>query len=224
MKKPLKPAEFVENRLITDIISGVFPKNSKLPGERTLAEMTGVTRPTLREALQRLSRDGWITINHGKQTVVNDFWDKGGLGILRTLIDYIDLLPKNLLSSMLEFRTIVFPEIAELAYKRDPETIIKFLEGTNVLATSEDFAAFDWKLQLLIAKSSGNTLFPLILNDFTKPFNHFANIYFKYDKAKVASQIYYKKLRDSFSQEGSDIKEVVKDIMANSNLIWEEYL
>ena len=223
MKKTLKPAEFVENRLITDIISGVFPKNSKLPGERSLAQMTGVTRPTLREALQRLARDGWITINHGKQTVVNDFWDKGGLGILRTLIDYIDLLPKDLLSSILEFRTIVFPEIAELAYKRDPDTIIEYLDGSNVLATSEDFAAFDWNLQLLIAKSSENTLFPLILNDFTKPFSHFANIYFRFDKAKVASQVYYKNLKDGFSQEGSDIKKIVKDVMTNSNLIWDEF-
>lgn len=222
MEKPLKPAEFVENRLITDIISGIYPKNSKLPGERTLAQLTGVTRPTLREALQRLARDGWITINHGKQTVVNDFWDKGGLGILRTLIDYIDLLPKDLLRSMLEFRTMVFPEIAQLAYERAPEKIVEFLDGYNVLVTSEDFASFDWNLQLLIAKSSENTLFPLILNDFTKPFNHFANIYFRFDKAKVASQIYYNKLKEGFSSEGSDIKGIVKDVMANANLIWDE--
>ena len=37
-----------------------------LPSERDLADKIGVTRTTLREVLQRLARDGWLTIQHGK--------------------------------------------------------------------------------------------------------------------------------------------------------------
>ncbi|MCP3922069.1 MAG: GntR family transcriptional regulator [Desulfobacterales bacterium] len=222
MQKPIKPAEFVENSLITDIISGVYPKNSKLPGERVLAEKTGVTRPTLREALQRLSRDGWVTINHGKSTIVNDFWEKGGLGILRTLIKYIDLMPDNLLSSMLEFRTILFPEIAELAYKRKPEAIINYLDGFKQIDDPEKFSEFDWNLQLEMARCSQNPLFPLIVNDFTTPFNHLAKIYFRYKKARDVSSIYYKTIRDAFTEKDSDVKNIVREVMINSNLIWDE--
>ena len=71
---PLRPAERVENRLIQAIVGGEFPINSTLPPERELARRLGVTRPTLREALQRLARDGWIEIHHGKSTRVRDYW------------------------------------------------------------------------------------------------------------------------------------------------------
>jgi GntR family negative regulator for fad regulon and positive regulator of fabA len=68
-----KPAEMAETRLLEAILSGHFPINSNLPGERELAEQIGVTRPTLREALQRLARDGWLDIQQDKPTRVRDY-------------------------------------------------------------------------------------------------------------------------------------------------------
>src|SRR5574341_1576922 len=53
---PAKPAELAYNRLIEAILDGSFPANTVLPGERQLAEMLGVTRPTLRETLQQIGR------------------------------------------------------------------------------------------------------------------------------------------------------------------------
>lgn len=53
-----RPAEQAERQLIQEILNGVFPADSALPPERALAGMLGVTRPTLREVLQRLARDG----------------------------------------------------------------------------------------------------------------------------------------------------------------------
>ena len=50
--------------------------------ERELAGQLGVTRPTLREALQRMARDGWIKIQHGRSTRVRNFWREGNLGVL----------------------------------------------------------------------------------------------------------------------------------------------
>jgi GntR family negative regulator for fad regulon and positive regulator of fabA len=63
---PQKPAEFTEQRLIDAILDGHFPIGSALPAERDLAAQIGVTRPTLRETLQRMARDGWIEIHHGR--------------------------------------------------------------------------------------------------------------------------------------------------------------
>jgi GntR family transcriptional regulator len=42
-----------------------------LPGEHTLANMLGISRPSLREALARLDADGLICRRHGAQTAVN---------------------------------------------------------------------------------------------------------------------------------------------------------
>ena len=55
-----KPAEIAESRLLEAILSGSFPINSNLLWERDLAKQLGVTRPTLREVLQRLARDGLL--------------------------------------------------------------------------------------------------------------------------------------------------------------------
>ena len=53
---PQKPAEVAESRLITAILDGRFPIGQPLPPERELAGQLGVSRPALREALQRMAR------------------------------------------------------------------------------------------------------------------------------------------------------------------------
>lgn len=67
-QKLLKPAEFAENQLLEAILDNTYGPGDVLPAERILARFLGVTRPTLRETLQRLSKEGWVTIAHGKPT------------------------------------------------------------------------------------------------------------------------------------------------------------
>ena len=83
--KAQSPAGFAEEYIVESIWSGRFPPGTILPAERELSELIGVTRTTLREVLQRLARDGWLTIQHGKPTKVNNFWETSGLNILETL-------------------------------------------------------------------------------------------------------------------------------------------
>lgn len=90
---PPKIAEITERRLLDAILDGSFPIDSKLPPERELAGMLGVTRPTLREALQRLSREGWLEIHHGKQTRVKNYWQEGNLLILNYLVHNLQAQP-----------------------------------------------------------------------------------------------------------------------------------
>jgi GntR family negative regulator for fad regulon and positive regulator of fabA len=80
--RPSRPAELAEQQLTRGILEGEFPIGSSLPAERELAARLGVTRPTLRETLQRLARDGWITIKQGKPTQIKDFWWEGNLNVL----------------------------------------------------------------------------------------------------------------------------------------------
>ena len=60
MEKPPVPVQmsaYVEQALLTAILDGTYPPGTALPNERELAAQLQVTRPTLREALQRLARD-----------------------------------------------------------------------------------------------------------------------------------------------------------------------
>src|SRR5262249_29648453 len=55
---PLTSSVF--ERLLADIVSGVYPSGTNLPAERDLARQIGASRPTLREALRRLGEWGLI--------------------------------------------------------------------------------------------------------------------------------------------------------------------
>ena len=90
---PVRPAQLVERKIVSGILDGTFAPGSALPSEPQLAEALGVARPPLRETLHRLATEGWLTIAHGKPTVVNDYWDKGGMGLLSTLAKHLDFLP-----------------------------------------------------------------------------------------------------------------------------------
>lgn len=57
---------------IEDLIaSGVLRQGAKLPSERELAEMLGISRPKLREALHVLEERGLVTTKHGEGTFVS---------------------------------------------------------------------------------------------------------------------------------------------------------
>ena len=83
---PQRPAAYAEEALVNAILDGTYPAGTTLPGERDLAAQLGVTRPTLREVLGRLERDGWLTVRHGKATRVNDLWREGGLNVLEAIV------------------------------------------------------------------------------------------------------------------------------------------
>ena len=57
------PTQHVEKYLVTALLDGTYAPGAALPSERSLANEIGVTRPTLRETLQRLANEGWITIH-----------------------------------------------------------------------------------------------------------------------------------------------------------------
>jgi GntR family negative regulator for fad regulon and positive regulator of fabA len=111
----LRPTQFVENCLVSAILDGTYSAGAALPNERTLAEELGVTRPTLRETLRRLAGEGWLTIHHGKPTLVNDYWKEGGLGLLGTLSKYADSLPNGFITHLLEVRLTMLPCVARSA-------------------------------------------------------------------------------------------------------------
>ena len=60
----------MEDRLF-GMVERASLKGESLPGEPTLANMLGVSRPSLREALVRLERDGFIYRRKGSQTFIN---------------------------------------------------------------------------------------------------------------------------------------------------------
>ncbi len=81
-------------QLVDQIVEGSLAPGDALPSERRLAEVLDVSRPAVREALQRLSGSGLVATRHGGATTVQDFRRTGGLDLLPRLmmrVDGIDL-------------------------------------------------------------------------------------------------------------------------------------
>ena len=220
---PLRPAQYTERLLITKILDGTYPPGSDLPAERGLAETLGVTRPTVREALQRLAAEGWVTIRHGRATRVNNYWETGGLALLGTLAKYRDLVPGELILSLLDFRMLVLPPVARYAAERAPGQIRDFLQQRRELASEASaFTAFDWQLQTLMAKMSGNPIYPMLFNDFRTLFQTMGAFYFRHDKARKASMSYYDALYKALRNGGNAAERVVRQAMEESAAIWKQ--
>jgi GntR family negative regulator for fad regulon and positive regulator of fabA len=193
-----RPAVHAEHVLVNAILHGDYPPGATLPAERDLAVQVGVTRPTLREALQRLARDGWLTIQQGKPTVVNDFWRKGGLGVLGALAhpDSDLPLPDDFIPNLLEVRLHLAPAYARAAVEHNPDLVADLLAATTDLDDAPAaLAAIDWRLHHGLTVASGNPIYTLILNGFAGFYEQMACRYFARAEARDASGAFYRDLQ-----------------------------
>lgn len=221
---PRRPNDYAEHTLVTAILDGTFPPGSTLPGERRLAADLGVTRPTLREAIQRLARDGWLTVQQGKATLVNDFWREGGLNVLSTLVQHSDHLPPNFVANLLQIRLDLAPSYTETAVARDPAAILELLDDyTGLPDTPTAYAAFDWRLHHRLTTTSGNPIYTLILNGFADFYQPLAQLYFAHPAARAHSRAYYAGLHTAVSQgDPAAAAQLSRETMAASIQIWKK--
>jgi GntR family negative regulator for fad regulon and positive regulator of fabA len=223
VQKPVKPAEFAETQLLEAIIDGRYGPGDLLPAERTLAQSLGVTRPTLRETLQRMSKEGWVTIAHGKPTRVNDYLASGGLGVLNTLSRFDRSLSPDMIAHLLEARTLIFPGVAQRAVEKDPAAIQNFLAtkvGLDMDAKS--FATYDWALQMLMVKITRNPVLKMMFNDFAPVYGRLGQWYFTHETARKMSLEYYGALELVLQEKGALVQTLVERTMARAQRFWQE--
>jgi DNA-binding FadR family transcriptional regulator len=65
----------VFEKLLADIVRGVYSAGSRLPAERELSRQLGASRPTLREALRRLGEWSLVEPRRGSGVVVRPYRD-----------------------------------------------------------------------------------------------------------------------------------------------------
>lgn len=215
---PLKPAELAETRLVEAILEGTFPVNTSLPPERELAEMLGVTRPTLREALQRLSRDGWLEIHHGKATRVRDYWREGNLTILGQIARYQKIVYPSFVINLLQIRLLMAPAYTRQAFEAALPEVIEFLRSLVKLPDELDvFLEKDLELHLRFTQLSGNPIFTLIFNGFGDLYRTMGQLYFANPEARKHSQTFYNDLLEAALQnDPAQAEEITRRVMLDS--------
>jgi GntR family negative regulator for fad regulon and positive regulator of fabA len=219
---PKRPAVYAEQALVTAVLDGTYPPGCTLPGERDLALQLGVTRPTLRETLQRLACEGWLTIQQGKATRVNDFWQEGGLSVLGALVRYSKQLPPDFVPNLLDVRLALAPAYTRAAVERSPATVAECLADHAKLDDTPDaFAAYDWTLHHTLTVASGNPVYTLILNGFAGFYEQMARRYFARAEARVSSRCFYERLLAAAQgQDAAEAERVARDVMQESIALW----
>ncbi|WP_068272522.1 FadR/GntR family transcriptional regulator [Aldersonia kunmingensis] len=131
--------EEVFEQIAAKVLDGAFQPGEALPSERRLAEVLGVSRPTVREAIKRLSAAGLVEVRQGDATTVRDFRRHAGMELLPQLLIRSGGLDVSVARSMLEARMHNGPKIAELAALRaDTDATTALLRVADELESETD--------------------------------------------------------------------------------------
>jgi GntR family transcriptional repressor for pyruvate dehydrogenase complex len=163
---PVRPtlnriADIVARDLEQRILEGSLKAGDRLPSERALALELNISRPSLREAIQKLVHKGLLETKHGGGTVVTN-------RLQATFSDpWQDMLQAHplLQTDMLEFRHMLEGEAAKLAAERatdlDLERIGAAYSALEAAYDSDDITVCidtDVAFHQAIADASHNTM------------------------------------------------------------------
>ncbi|TDQ58037.1 GntR family transcriptional regulator [Mesocricetibacter intestinalis] len=222
--KARSPAALAEEYIVQSIWNNRFPPGSDLPAERELADKIGVTRTTLREVLQRLARDGWLNIQHGKPTKVNDVWQTSGLNILEVLVRLDSATSPALIANMLSARTNIASIYVPKAFKiAGGESQAIFSSLDTLEDNAQAYTAFDYHLFHKLAFTSGNPIYGLILNSLKALYTRVGHFYFSRPQARALAYKFYSDLKIMGEHQAVDeIAARIRQYGKESAVIWTE--
>lgn len=150
-------SETVFDRIQRSIKSGAYAVDERLPTEHALAAEFQVSRPIIRDALQRLRDQGLIYSRRGAGSFVREqgIREPLGFGQMENLSD---------LQHCYDFRLTIEPEAAAMAaQRRSPEALQKIKTALNLLRDATNRQAHradaDFMFHLSIAQASSNPYF-----------------------------------------------------------------
>ncbi len=139
------------------ITERTWPPGTKIPSEKSLADMLGVSRVSVREALQMLSSLGLLETTHGGGTYVREY---SGEVFLNPLLPMLALDTPDILH-VLEYRKMVEKGIVSLVVDRAGSAEIEELESAYQAMVEHKgdpraFAQADLSFHLALARATAN--------------------------------------------------------------------
>jgi len=193
-----RPDEVFE-RLRSRIVSGAFQPGQRLPTERELAAALGVNRSSVREALKHLEFLELIEVVHGQGAFVRDLSHSSALQLVETLVRDPGTVTPDLMRQILEFRRHATLQLVDLsARNRRPEHIERarqLLERESEIGADPNAALeLDIAMNALLGEASGNLLYQIVTNLFTKLLRRLGPIYYNASRDHSRSQQNHREL------------------------------
>lgn len=206
--------DMVFDQLRSSIMAGEWKPGEKMPSENELVSILGVSRISVRSALQRLSGLGLIESRRGEGTFVRKFYSADGL---KAVIPVIAMSASDR-KSLFEFRRILEVEAAALAAERADDKIILGMEETNKGMENIDTAPeADLAFHNMVAKATCNP-FIVSVSEILRDY-YFA--LFKDNISLVGTDglRHHRLLIDAFRRHDADAaREIMREHLANAQL------
>ncbi len=179
MKQLLKPVQLptlrkeVVRQIEDLILSGQVKPEERLPPERDLASLLGVSRPVVHAAIMELEQKGLVRSEPRHGCFVNDYRQSGSAELLTSLWRHGgDKLAPAIVESMMELRVAVEQEAASRVARLGDRTLCRelrrILDEADALPASDAAAQveYDYRFHFTIALRSNNIVYPMLMNTF----------------------------------------------------------
>lgn len=152
-------SEQVFNQMKQQLLEGAWVAGQKLPSENELAEAFGVSRITVRQALQKLTVLGLTETRLGEGSFVKEFTP----GTYMNAMIPAMYLSSSSVEEVLEFRLITEVETAGIAAMKATEQDIQKLSRSlkRMEASRDDINRYtqeDFRFHMILAETTGNSL------------------------------------------------------------------
>ncbi|MEA2015727.1 MAG: FadR/GntR family transcriptional regulator [Actinomycetota bacterium] len=147
--------EIIVQQIKDQIKKGILKPGEKLPSERELADLLGVSRASVREAVQALAFSGYLEVIQGKGTYILEVAIK-----YDEIVNFFSEFSNYSLDYLMEARIMLEGEFARLATLNAKQEEIDVMGRIfNEICNSKDTNAFfvkDLELHLTVAKATHN--------------------------------------------------------------------
>lgn len=216
-------ADGVFEQLRSQILAGALPPGGQLPTERELAQALEVNRGSVREALKRLEFLELVEVRHGQGAFVCEMSESSALQLIEALLRDPSTITTDLIEQTLEFRRHNTLRVVELAAQNRTEAQIRrgqeLLEREKRLgANPEDALEIDLATNALLGEASGNLIYQLVNNLFTKLVRHLGPLYYNERRDHVRSLATHRALLTAVEdRDGAEARRIIGSMLDYSD-------
>ncbi len=206
--------EGIMEQLKDKIIRRELLPGDKLPPERELADQLNVNRTTVREALHKLESIGLVEIKHGNGVFVKDYRESTSLDLAQQIMFLDGRLNLTILKNLLDLRRLMVPEMCYYAALNRSDEDLKDLEHIVFQSHDMPMDERDWRVHNIIARASGNLLYAILVNSFTRLIEDSAYLYFGNEKNCRRSEAFHREIFEAITRQDADeARRIMLEIM-----------
>lgn len=196
------------------IIKGDYPAGSKLPAERVLAEIYGVSRITVRDAVSKLAQMGLVTISPQRGTFVKDIKSESSLDLLIHIMQATESVDSDILISLLELRRmgegLALRNAVNKADEEDLRELRQIVDDAEKHLFEPDLLAeSDHAFHFGIVSISRNPVAQLLFNSFWPVYKYYTNYFYRLDGAARQALDNHRRLVDAMESRDVSYAEYV---------------